>query len=47
MLKGFELEAPEPELVAAILAVATGEWTETDLAAWIRDHLVPLEDERQ
>lgn len=42
-LNGLELEAPEPELVAAILAVATSEWTEADLAAWIRDHVVPLE----
>lgn len=44
-LNGAELEAPEPELVSAILAVATSEWTEADLAAWIRDHVVPLPEE--
>lgn len=44
-LNGHELEAPEPELVSAILAVATGEWSEADLAAWIRDHVVPLSEE--
>lgn len=46
-LNGLELEAPEPELVAAILAVATSEWTEADLSAWIRDHTVPLGDEAE
>lgn len=41
-LNGFELEAPEPELVAAIMAVAKGEWAEDDLAAWIRDRTAAL-----
>lgn len=43
-LNGLELEASEPDLVSAILAVAKSEWTESDLTAWIRDHVVPLEE---
>ncbi|MDX1661642.1 MAG: type II toxin-antitoxin system death-on-curing family toxin [Gemmatimonadota bacterium] len=41
-LNGYELEAPETELVAAILTVATSEWSEEELAAWIRDHTIEL-----
>lgn len=44
-LNGLELEAPEPELVSATLAVAKGEWTESDLAAWIRERTIPLREE--
>lgn len=43
-LNGLELEAPEPELVAAITAVAAGEWTEDHLAVWIREHVIPQGD---
>lgn len=44
-LNGLELEAPEPELVSAILAIAKGEWTEDELAAWIRERIIPLEED--
>ena len=44
-MNGLELDAPEPELVHAMVAVAAGEWTEEALAAWIRDRVVPLEAE--
>jgi death-on-curing protein len=43
-LHGYDLEATEPEVVRTMLAVAAGEVAEPDLAAWVRDHLVPLED---
>jgi death-on-curing protein len=45
MLKGLELQAPEPELVAAMLAVASGEWDEATLAAWVRENVTLLEEE--
>lgn len=44
-LNGYELEVPEPELVSAILAISKGEWTEAELAAWVRDHVIPLTGE--
>lgn len=43
-LHGYDLEAPEPEVVRIMLGVAAGEVAEPDLAAWVRAHLVPLED---
>jgi death-on-curing protein len=46
-LNGLELEAPEPELVSAILAITTAEWTEDELAAWIRDHTIPLANDNE
>lgn len=45
-LNGFEVEAPEPELVSAMLAVASSEWDESTLAGWLQERIVPLaEDE--
>lgn len=44
LLNGKELDAPEPELVEAVLAVITGEWTEEVLAGWIEGHLHPLQE---
>jgi len=38
-LNGFELIAPEAELVAIMLALAAGELEEPALADWIRAHL--------
>lgn len=34
------LEAPEAEVVSAMLAVADGRWSENDLAAWICRYIV-------
>ncbi|HET7564213.1 MAG TPA: type II toxin-antitoxin system death-on-curing family toxin [Gemmatimonadaceae bacterium] len=38
-LNGQRLVAPEPEAVAAMVYVATDEWSEERLADWIRTHL--------
>ena len=43
-INGLELEAPEPEAVAAIIGTADGSLSEEDLAPWIRSHLVPWVD---
>ena len=37
-LNGWHLEVPEPEAVGAMVYVATGVWTEQQLAEWIRTH---------
>jgi death-on-curing protein len=39
MLNGFEIDAPETDVVAFMLAVAAGELPEAGLAAWLRSHL--------
>lgn len=41
LLNGHALDASDAELVVAMLAIAERQWSETDLAAWIRRHLVP------
>lgn len=38
-LNGYELDAPEPEVVQMMLAVAAGEAAEAELTAWVREHL--------
>lgn len=38
-LNGWELDAPEPEVVRIMLAVASGEASEPELAEWVREHL--------
>ena len=43
-INGQVLEAPEPEAVMVMLEVAAGRRSEEELAAWIRDRIVPLED---
>jgi death on curing protein len=43
-LCGFSLEASEPEIVRIMLAAASGELQERDLADWVRRHLSPLPD---
>lgn len=40
-LNGLVLDAPEPETVITILALAAGELTEQELADWIRRWCVP------
>jgi prophage maintenance system killer protein len=38
---GVLLEAPEPDATVTMVAVASGEWGEDDLAEWIRGRIVP------
>lgn len=40
-LNGWELDAPEPDVVLTMLALASGELEEEDLSRWIRAHLRP------
>ena len=40
-LNGFRIEAPEEEVVAVILSLASGDLDEPGLADWLRDHLSP------
>jgi death-on-curing protein len=39
-LNGFEVDAPETEVVTVMLDLAAGELEEEGLAAWLRTHLV-------
>ena len=41
-LNGFEIEAPETEVVAAMVALAAGEIDEAGLAAWASSWVLPL-----
>ena len=41
-LNGYEIEATQEEVVTTMLAAAAGQLTETQLADWVRDHLVKL-----
>jgi death-on-curing protein len=43
-LNGFEIDAPEAEVVAVMVGVAAGQLKERQLADWVRAHLVPLHD---
>lgn len=47
MLNGLELQAPEPELVAAMLAAASGEWDEATLASWVRANVAAFEEGKE
>lgn len=38
-LNGLSLEAPEPEVVQVMLAVASGDLSETDFVRWVRRHI--------
>ena len=40
MLNGWELTATDAELVVAFLALAAGELSEEELAAWFREHII-------
>jgi death on curing protein len=44
IINGFELEAPEPEVVDTILRVADGRMTRGKFAAWIRSVTVPYSE---
>lgn len=39
-LNGWDLEAPEAEVVSAMLTVAAGRLSESQLAEWLRKHMV-------
>jgi death on curing protein len=39
-LNGHSFEAEDGDCVMAMLAVAAGDWTEDELAQWLRQHLV-------
>jgi death on curing protein len=41
-LNGFELEASQEDVVTTMLAAAAGQLTETQLADWVRGHVVKL-----
>jgi death-on-curing protein len=41
-LNGWLLEAAEAEAVHVMLRVAAGEWGESELAEWLRGHVVPV-----
>jgi death-on-curing protein len=43
-MNGSELAASEPDAVVTIQALAAGELTEVELAAWIEANLRPLQD---
>jgi len=40
-LHGYEFEAPEADVVTAMLNLAAGRMSEAALAKWIQSHLVP------
>jgi death-on-curing protein len=40
-LNGLELDAPEPEVVAAMVALAAGEIDEAGLAVWVGSRVIP------
>ena len=40
-LNGYEIEAPEAEVVTVMPALAAGDWDETRLAEWLRGRIVP------
>lgn len=42
ILNGSEIEAGEPEVVQVMLAVAAGSMSEVELAAWVREVMVPI-----
>ncbi|HEY4116073.1 MAG TPA: type II toxin-antitoxin system death-on-curing family toxin [Rhizomicrobium sp.] len=42
-LNGFELAVDDSQCVLVILSVASGAFSEEELAAWIRQHLQPAE----
>jgi death-on-curing protein len=40
-LNSFRIEAPEEEVVALILSLASGQLDEPNLATWLRQHITP------
>ncbi len=44
-LNGYEIEAPEAEVVTVFVNLAAGRMSESALAKWIRADIVPLPDD--
>lgn len=42
LVNGFEVEAPEPEVIAVMLQVASGTLNESGLGEWLRSVIVPF-----
>ena len=42
LVNGFEVEAPEPEVIAVMLQVASGTLNESGLGEWLRSLVVPF-----
>lgn len=42
-INDFDLDASEPEVVRVVLDLAASNLDETHFAAWIREHLIPLQ----
>jgi len=40
-LNGFRIEAPEEEVVAVVISLASGDVDESGLADWLRQHITP------
>jgi death on curing protein len=43
LMNGWEIEAPEPEVIGVMLQVADGTLHEAGLVAWVRSVVVPFE----
>ena len=41
-LNDLEIEAPEPAVVQLMVDVASGAMSESELATWLREHVVPF-----
>jgi death-on-curing protein len=41
-LNGWDLDAPEAEVVSSMLALAAGRCSESELAEWLRSHMARL-----
>ena len=44
LLNGFEIEAPEPEVITTMLRLADGRLSRARFAEWIRDRMVPYQE---
>jgi death on curing protein len=42
-LNGYDLDAPDAEIVTVMVSVAAGHTSETQLAGWLRRRMTPLE----
>ena len=42
LVNGFEIEAPEPEVIAIMLRIASGSLDESGLVEWLRSVIVPF-----
>jgi death-on-curing protein len=43
-LNGWDLEAPEADVVAIMLALAAGRCSEAELVEWLRSHIFPYSE---